>query len=294
MIMPSVLRTVVLGARPKTLLVSIMPIIFAGVATRANPLWVASALLAAVFIQVGTNLVNDVADFERGADTEDRIGPRRVTQSGLCTAREVWASAGFCFLASVVGAIPLIQEGGWPLLAVGLISIACGVAYTAGPAPLAYRGMGELFVFLFFGPVSVLTLSVLFRSGNLHAGDVLASLQVGCLAVVILGINNLRDQEGDARAGKRTLAVRWGAEKYRRFLTVVLLAPFAIGVGWLWWESAVLVSVLPVVVLPLARSIQRILPMRNSGAEWNALLARSALLHALFIAALTIGVWFEL
>lgn len=286
-------RAVRFGARPKTLLVSVMPIVFAAVTTHPNPVLIFSALVAAVLIQVGTNLVNDVADFERGADTETRRGPRRVTQSGLCSPTEVWAAAWFCFAAAVAAAFPLIQVGGLPLLAVGIVSIAAGLAYTAGPAPLAYKGLGEVFVFIFFGPVSLLTLCTLFRSGGATLGDALASCQIGLLAVAILGINNLRDVAGDAQAGKRTLAVRMGIRAYRWFMTGVILAPLVLGVAWASLGLLYL-GVFPALLFPLAGRIIQTLWKDNDGRVWNELLAKTALLHMGFVTALCLGALFEL
>lgn len=290
-------RAVRLGARPKTLLVSVMPILFTAVNIRPDFVLVVSALLAAVLIQVGTNLVNDVADFERGADTAERRGPTRVTQSGLCAPGEVWAAASLCFAASVVAAVPLLQVGGLPLLAVGLVSISAGFAYTAGPAPLAYKGLGEVFVFLFFGPVSVLTLCALFRvgglTGGMTGGDVLASVQISLLAVAILGINNLRDISGDARAGKRTLAVRMGARAYRQLMSVVIFLPLALGAVWAW-SGYLYFAILPALLFPLARRVIQTLWKDNDGPTWNRLLGQTAFLHMSFVAALCLGALLEL
>jgi 1,4-dihydroxy-2-naphthoate octaprenyltransferase len=241
------------AARPHTLPAAAAPVLAgAGFAWSDGslPLPVLAAVLAsALLIQVGTNLANDYFDFRKGADTEDRRGGFvRVTQSGLASPERVrrWMVASFA-AACVPGAY-LVWVGGWPILAVGLASIAAGVAYTGGPWPLGYHGLGDVFVFLFFGLVAVsgthYVLTLRFEPGLLLAGA-----GVGALSTAILVVNNLRDIETDARAGKRTLAVRLGAGgsriEYAGLLATAAAVPVAgvAGLGWSPWTMAALAGV---------------------------------------------------
>ncbi|HVR42153.1 MAG TPA: 1,4-dihydroxy-2-naphthoate polyprenyltransferase [Thermoanaerobaculia bacterium] len=275
-------RDWILAARPKTLTAAVIPVVV-GVALafsatgRVEWVWALLALAGALLIQIATNLVNDAIDYEKGTDDAQRVGPIRVTASGLIEARQVKHGAWICFAAAAVVGIPLLIRGGWPLLAIGLASIAAGYAYTGGPYPLAYHGMGEVFVLAFFGPVAVggtywlQTLSI--------APDVLiAGLAIGMPACVLLAVNNLRDVEGDARSGKRTLAVRGG----RRFavgeIAVFAFTPLLLGAWW-WWRGERVAALLPLLLAPLAATIVRS-AMRDRGAALNATLGRAAALHA--------------
>ncbi len=209
----SPLQIWILAARPKTLPAAAAPVIV-GVGTalaegvfRAGP--ATAALLGALLIQIGTNFANDYFDFQKGADNEARLGPTRVTQAGLLAAREVAAGMWIAFgLASLAG-LYLIIQAGWPVLLIGLASILAGIAYTGGPFPFGYHGLGDFFVFVFFGPVAVVG-TYFVQSGAASPAAVWSSLPIGSLATAILVVNNLRDIETDAIAGKHTLAVRLG------------------------------------------------------------------------------------
>jgi 1,4-dihydroxy-2-naphthoate octaprenyltransferase len=201
------------GIRPRTLVAGAAPVVVgsAGAWHMAcfDPGVAVAALAGALAVQAGANLVNDAADFSRGADGPGRIGPPRITQAGLATSREVYLAAAVAFAIAAACGVYLVQTGGVPILAIGLAAIATAVAYTAGPCPLAYLGLGEAAAFAFFGPIAV------WGTTYLHAGDVplrimTLSGSLGLLAAALMGINNLRDREGDAAAGKRTLAVRFG------------------------------------------------------------------------------------
>jgi len=276
-----VIRAWVLAARPKTLSAAIVPVMMAAalaVRERAEMPWryAVLALIGAVFIQIATNFINDALDFRKGADTGERLGPLRVTQAGLISAETVMRAAMLClFLAALCG-IPLIYRGGWPMLIVGLLSIAMAYAYTGGPYPLAYKGLGELFVILFFGLAAVGgTFYVLTQ--ELTRSALLAGLAAGSLATVLLVINNLRDVEGDRRSDKRTLAVRFG-ERFALFEIVFFaLAPFvAIAlIAWMqshWW-LLVVCAALPLAIALIVRCA------RSRGAELNRCLGLAGALQ---------------
>ncbi len=169
----------------------------------------AACLGFALLVQVGTNFANDYYDFVKGADTAERVGPRRAVASGLIAPKVMRAAMIAVFAAAFALGLTLLAYGGWPLLVIGVASIACGVAYTGGPYPLAYHGLGDLFVFLFFGLVAT-GATAFVQTGEPSLAALLAGAGVGALASNILVANNYRDVETDAKAGKRTLLVRWG------------------------------------------------------------------------------------
>ena len=166
-------------------------------------------LLAAIFIQIGTNFANDVYDFIKGADNNDRLGPLRAVQANLISIRSMKILTGFAFLLSIICGFPLVMVGGFPILIIGLLSIICGYAYTAGPYPLGYNGWGDVFVFIFFGPIAVCGTFYL-QLGYLSLESILSGIILGCLSVTLLCVNNIRDVSTDKIAGKRTIAVRFG------------------------------------------------------------------------------------
>lgn len=222
----------VLAARPKTLSAAVSPVI-AGTALawsdrgEVDWIWAALALLGAVFIQIATNYINDAIDYRRGADTAARLGPLRVTQAGLISYEAVLRGAYICFFIAALCGIPLIVRGGWPILVIGLASIAAAYAYTGGPYPLAYHGLGEVFVIVFFGLVAVggtyyvLTLQ--------YGGDaLLTGLAIGSLAAVILAINNLRDLLTDTVAQKHTVAVILGERGARAEIVALIVVPYVL------------------------------------------------------------------
>jgi 1,4-dihydroxy-2-naphthoate octaprenyltransferase len=286
-------RTWLLAARPKTLTAAVAPVaVGTGLAYGAGagqwPLALA-ALLGALLIQVGTNLSNDYYDFRKGADTAERLGPVRVTQAGLVAPRTVLTAAVLCFGGATLVGLYLVSAGGWPVVAIGLASILAGWAYTGGPAPLGYLGLGEVFVLLFFGFVAVAG-TVWVQALRLPAATWLSALSVGCTGTLLIVVNNLRDRDTDRRAGKLTLAARFGAgfarAEYVGLLAVALLAPVA---AWGLGQSGpqVLLSLL---ALPLAIPPLRLI-LRAEGAALNQALADSArlqLVHGLLLAA---GLW---
>ena len=211
-------RIWLMAARPRTLPAAIAPVLvgtsLAGFLHVFHPLRFVAALLGALFIQVGTNLSNDYSDARRGADAEDRLGPVRVTAGGLVPPRQVLIATYVSFGLAVLFGIYLIAVAGWELLLVGAASILAGVAYTGGPRPYGYEGLGEVFVFLFFGVVAVAAPSSS-RSRRWTGRRSRWRCRSGCWPPAILVVNNVRDIDSDRRAGKRTLAVRLGRERTR-------------------------------------------------------------------------------
>jgi 1,4-dihydroxy-2-naphthoate octaprenyltransferase len=168
-----------------------------------------AAALGAALIQIGTNLFNDVGDFRRGTDTLDRLGPKRATAEGWLGADVVEAAAWLAFALAFACGIYLVWHGGWPIVVIGLASLAAGWAYTGGPAPIAYRSLGEVFVFIFFGLVAVGG-SYYLQTLTLRPVVLTAATLVGLHAAAVIAVNNYRDRDGDARNGKNTLAVLLG------------------------------------------------------------------------------------
>jgi 1,4-dihydroxy-2-naphthoate polyprenyltransferase len=251
-------RAWVLAARPRTLSAAIAPVLTGtGLAAFHGTLaWVpaSAALAAAVLIQIGTNLANDYYDFVRGGDTADRVGPVRVTQAGILPPETVRRGMITVLSAAVLVGVYLVWVAGWPIVWIGIASLASAVLYTGGPFPLAYHGLGDVFVFVFFGPVAVG--GTYFVQARLWPPDaVLAGVGLGALATAILVVNNLRDIETDARAGKRTLAVRLGARgtkvEYLATLAVAAAVP-VVGVVRYEWPLLALVAlgVVPLCIGP--------------------------------------------
>lgn len=202
------------AARPRTLPAAVAPVVAAtGLAYhdgRMNPIAASACLGFALLVQVGTNFANDYFDFLKGADTSERVGPRRAVAAGLVAPATMRRATMLLFLAAFLVGLTLLPFGGWPLLVIGLVSIACGFAYTGGPYPLAYHGLGDVFVFIFFGLVAVAA-TYFVQAGAVTTDAWIIGIGIGALATNILVVNNHRDIETDRKAGKRTLAVRFGA-----------------------------------------------------------------------------------
>ena len=261
----------------------------AGSEDEFRPLRFACALIGSVFIQIGTNLANDYSDARRGADTEDRLGPVRVTAGGLMPPRRVLTGTYVAFGIAVAAGAYLIAVAGWELLLVGIASIAAGVLYTGGPRPYGYEGLGELFVFLFFGVVAVAG-SYFVQVEELRWEAFALSVPVGLLAAAILVVNNVRDVDTDRRAGKRTLAVKLGRDRARGLFAAMTYLPYAVPVvvaaasDLSWW------LLLPLASLPLAPPLVRTVRSRTDGASLNAALAGTVRLLALYSLLLAVGV----
>lgn len=284
----------ILAARPKTLTAAAIPVVL-GVALAWNVsgrvLWTYAllALAGAVLIQIGTNLINDALDFEKGTDTADRVGPKRVTASGLIHARHVTMAAFACFGLAMLAGVPLLLRGGWPLLVIGLASIAAGYVYTGGPYPLAYNGLGELFVMLFFGLVAVGGTYYL-QLLAYDSGAAIAGIAAGSLANVLLAVNNLRDAGGDAKTGKRTLAVRLGARFAAWEIAIFAFLPLVLGAYW-WTRGERLAALLPLLLTPLAAMVARS-AHRDQGPLLNATLGKAAALQAGYGVLFALGLIF--
>lgn len=249
----------VLAVRPRTLTAAIAPVLAGtGLAAFHDVLaWAPAiaALVGAVFIQIGTNLANDYYDFMRGGDTEDRVGPLRVTQAGILAPETVRRGMIVVLGAAVLVGVYLVWIAGWPIVWIGLASVACAVLYTGGPFPLAYHGLGDIFVFVFFGLIAVGG-TYFVQALTWPPDAVLAGVGVGALSTSILVVNNLRDIETDEKAGKRTLAVRLGARgtKIEYVVTFVVAAAVPIvGVVRFEWPLLTLIAlgVAPLCLAPL-------------------------------------------
>jgi len=279
------------AARPKTLVAGVVPVaVGSALALRDGaflPIAAGMALLGALLIQIGTNLTNDYFDFVRGADTADRLGPARVTQQGLLKPKAVKAGAFVCFALAVVVGLYLVSVGGWPILVIGIASVIAGYAYTGGPYPLGYHGLGDVFVLVFFGLVAVGGTYFL-QAHAITPTALLAAIPVGTLGVALLAVNNVRDAATDARAGKKTLVVRFGTGFGRAEWVAMVVVAFAIPVA-LWaagWASVAVL--LPLLALPLVIAPFRL--VRNqSGAVLNNALAATARLQLVFGLLFAVG-----
>jgi 1,4-dihydroxy-2-naphthoate octaprenyltransferase len=283
-----------MAARPRTLPAAIAPVLVGTAAAIEHdgdlPRVAAfiAALIGSIFIQIGTNLANDYSDAKRGADTVDRLGPVRVTAAGLVAPRSVLIATWLAFGIAVAAGIYLATVAGWIIIAVGAASIAAGVLYTGGPRPYGYAGLGELFVFLFFGLVAV-NGSYYVQLEELDWLPFGLSVAVGCLATAILVVNNVRDVDTDRRAGKRTLAVRLGREGARRLYVALvggaylaLLVTLAAD-GGPWW------ALLGFISAPLAIKPARAVLTRTDGPALNGALAGTGALLGVFSLTVSAG-----
>jgi len=287
-------RIWLMAARPRTLPAAIAPVLVgtAAAVTEAGELprpgAFIAALIGSVFIQIGTNLANDYSDAKRGADTVERLGPVRVTAAGLVAPRSVLVATWLAFAVAVAAGIYLATVAGPVILAVGAVSILAGVLYTGGPRPYGYAGLGELFVFLFFGLVAV-NGSYYVQLEELALLPLGLSISVGCLSTTILVVNNIRDIETDRRAQKLTLAVRIGRDTARRLFVGLIAGAYAVLLGTLaltdgpWWATLGLVST--ALIVPAARPVLT----RTDGPSLNGALAKTGALLAVFGVAVSAG-----
>ena len=281
------------AARLKTLPAAAAPVLVGTALAWADGVFHAGAagcaLLGALLIQVGTNYVNDAEDFARGADGADRLGPRRATAAGAVTVGQMRAAAGVAFALAVAAGGYLIARGGWPVLALGLVSIASGIAYTAGRYALAYTGLADLFVLVFFGPVAVGG-TYFVQALDLPGWVPVAGLGPGALATAILIANNVRDVEQDRAADKRTLVVRFGrafgVRLYGVCVSVAVVVPAALVLVSRDHPGALAASA---VAALLGRRLQGRLAGAEGGPEHNAILAQTGAVLALYAAAFALG-----
>ncbi len=279
-----------LAIRPKTLGISVAPVLVGSSLAYAESgslqwLTMLSALGASLFIQMGTNLYNDAADYERGADTPERLGPARAAAFGWFNPSEVKCAAHICFAIAFCIGIYLASVGGWPIVVIGLLSIAAGYAYTGGPRPIAYSPSGELFVFMFFGLVAVMG-SYYLQTLRISLNAFLCAAALGMLAAAVLLVNNYRDQETDAKVHKLTLIYYLGKNRSHATFGLLLLLPFLLpltlsNVGAMVWSILIM---LPIAILLLRNFIRE-----QPGPIFNTYLARTAQLQLSYSVLLSIG-----
>ena len=287
----SPLKIWLLAARPKTLPAAAAPVVVGTAVAISEAVFrpgpALAALLGALLLQIGSNLANDVFDYKKGADTTKRLGPVRVTQAGLLTSTQVLAGMWIIFgLAAFIG-LYLIRVGGWPIVLVGLASIAAAIAYTGGPFPLGYHGLGDLFVFIFFGLVAVCG-TYYVQAGTISLLAVWSAIPVGMLIVDILVVNNLRDIDTDRTVGKKTMAVRLGRRGARAEYLLLLAIAYAVPpLLWLLGMTSVWVM-LAWLSLPAVWPPSRLV-LRAKGRILNQALAGTARLALIYAMLFAIG-----
>ena len=301
---PSRAKAWVMAARPQTMPAAISPVLVGvGVAVHEGlfaPLPAAAALLGSILIQIGTNFANDYYDAVQGADTEEREGFTRVTAGGLIEPESVKRAMWLTFAVAILSGTYLVYVGGVPILVIGLLSVASGIAYTGGPYPLGYHGLGDLFVFVFFGLVAV-TGTVYVQAAAAVAGvpmsvpegtvptvALLASLPMAALTTNVLVVNNVRDKEEDSKTGKRTLAVRFGYGVCRAEYVGMLFLAYGVPL-YLTTRGLGPAVMLPLLSLPLAGVVTRTVVTRTDGEALNPALERTGQLLALYAALFTAG-----
>lgn len=281
-------RAWLLACRPQTLVVGVVPVLLGAVLAHhqggVRGLAVLAALLGAVWIQIGTNLANDVFDYEKGADTAARLGPLRVTQAGLIPPAAMRRGMWLCFALALLCGVYLTAVAGPIIVAIGLVSIASGIAYTGGPYPLGYNGLGDVFVFVFFGPVAVCG-TVFVASGSdaaLSPLTFIASLPAAAIATAVLVVNNVRDHATDVAAGKRTLVVRlgrrFGVAEYFALIALAYAVPPLLVLARLLPATALL----PLLSAPLAVPLLRTVALAADGPRLNRTLAKTAQLLLIY------------
>lgn len=283
------------AARPKTLTASWIPVVV-GTALAFkqtgyfNYFIFACAVMSSLFIQVATNYINDAIDFKKGSDTAERIGPKRMTASGVIDYHVMMRGGFVALLFACLCGLPVVIDSGWPILVLGVLSSLLAFAYTGGPFPLAYIGLGDFFVYLFFGLAAVCG-SYYIQAKTLTMGSFVAGTQIGLLSMVLIAINNFRDMHQDAKSGKRTLAVRFGSGFMRSEIIFCLTFPFLLGIYWAWTQPSFLkAGWIPVFSLPLAAFIIMRISSAEPNEEFNKFLAKAGALHMLFGILLSIGI----
>ncbi|MBV5309177.1 1,4-dihydroxy-2-naphthoate octaprenyltransferase [Chromatium okenii] len=288
---PPLFTRCILAARPKTLPLTLAPV-FAGIAlavaetNQFTPVIALCTLFAAMAIQIGTNLYNDAADFERGTDTPDRLGPQRATAQGWFRASQVKTAAHLMFLLAFVLGLVLLQRGGWPIFSIGIASLVAGYAYTAGPRPIAYGPFGELFVLVFFGIITVVGSHYL-QTLVFNWNAVIIGIALGLPAAAVLLVNNYRDLDTDRAAGRRTLCHYLDRDRARVLYAVLLLAPIPmLFLAPLPGANEWLIIAFPLAVLLIVQF------RRSNGAALNVQLARTALFQSALVLLLILSFLF--
>ena len=289
---PSPVRVWLLAARPPILPAAVAPVLVgSAVATIDAPFDVGlffQVLAAAILIQIGVNFANDLSDFRRGADTPDRLGPPRAVAMGWLTERQMLAGAITVFGGAIAIGVSLTIAAGWPILAAGAASCVAAVAYTGGPWPYGYHGLGDVICFAFFGVVAVMGAGYV-QSGELTWQLAAASLPVGCLVTAILVANNLRDIETDRAAGKRTLAVILGERTTRAQYVLLIAAAFVAILIFAATDVLPAWIALALAAVPLAVPLSRAVLSGTSGPDLIMVLKRTAMLHLLVGVLLALG-----
>ncbi len=281
-----------MAVRPKTLMAAISPVFIATAMAFGDGVYhlptAILCLVGAISIQIGTNLANDYFDFKNGADTEDRVGPTRVTQAGLISPGVVKWSFIFVFAITMLICALLVTRGGWPVIVLGVIAILSGIFYTAGSKPLGYIGLGDIFVFVFFGPVAV-GYTYYLQSFEMNIAVILAGIAPGLISVAILAINNLRDYDTDQKSNKRTMVVRFGKIfGYYEYLFSIILAALMPTLIYLLIDDhkyILLSSLLIILSVPTFLQLLRIEDMR----QLNPLLGKTGKLLMIYSVLFSIG-----
>lgn len=292
---PGSLRAWVLACRPATLTAAAAPVLV-GTALAAQegpvaPLPFLATLLGAFALQIASNFANDVFDHEKGADTEERLGPTRAVQAGLVSPRSMKKALLLALTLSLLVGIYLTYVAGWPIIAIGLASMVSAVAYTGGPYPLGYHGLGDVFVMLFFGFVAVCGTTFV-QVGSVPALAYVGGGVLGALCTNILVVNNLRDRNTDKAAGKRTLAVRWGRMGALAEYWTLLLLSYLTPLGLVFWGQMGPLSLLPLLSLPLGLKVG-LGVTRNDGRALNTFLVLTAKLLFLFGVLWSLGIFLD-
>lgn len=282
------------ATRPKTLMIGVTPIMtgtLLGLHYSSSFHWILmlSALISSLFIQISVNLINDAIDFKKGTDTTERLGFKRATQQGWLTFQEVLYGGFFCIFLAFLFGLPMIMTGGIYFLALLIVAPLLSYCYTGGPWPLAYLGLGEIFVILFYGIVSTLV-GFYLQAFMINTGALLAGLQLGLLAAAVIATNNLRDIDSDAKAHKKTVAVRFGKSFARLEISAMILLPYFLNL--LWSDQGFYkAGLLPLVSLPLGFTLIRCIWYYEPSKIYNTFFGMAALLNFLFGLFLSIGFW---
>jgi 1,4-dihydroxy-2-naphthoate polyprenyltransferase len=282
-----------LAIRPKTLPAAMAPVLIGtAMAFGDGVMHVPSALaalFAALMIQIATNLVNDYCDFKKGADTKDRVGPVRVTQAGLINPNVVLLGAVISFVLSALACVYLIFRGGPVILMIGIASILSGIFYTAGKKPLGYLGLGDIFVFVFFGPVAVGGTYYVQAMQDINVAVILAGIAPGLLSTGILAVNNLRDVDTDIKVGKKTLAVRFGrrfaAREYLFCICGAIVTPLLVFLIAPDYWAVLIASLIGFLAIPLVKTVYH----STNGQELNGILAKTGRLLLIYSVLFSAG-----
>ena len=278
--MLSSIKAIFIAIRVKTLIASISPVILASVLSLEygvfNLMIFSFTLLSSIFIQIGTNFANDLYDYLKGADNQDRLGPTRAVQSQLISINQMKILTFISFLFAIICGFPLVFKGGYPILIIGIVGIIAGYLYTAGPYPLGYNGWGDFFVFCFFGPIAVCGTYYL-QNDLVSFPSVLLGIILGSLSTSLLCVNNIRDVNTDLAVGKRTLAVRISPSFVKGLFTGLLLSSYLLNIYLIIFLSVSMMSLALFLLLIFPCIFMIIDIYRLKGRELNSLLGRVSL-----------------